>query len=425
MRPHNKHRILAKLAMLSLLSLGILAVSCVSDDIGCIEDRPGYIEGNDLWMTFAIDGEHTTDSQPDSRLAVSRADDDNGHVGRDATADENKIDFSDVLLILFDNNKNALKVFDNSEIYYFKSKDNDSQNYEFRIRINKDYFAFAGDGDINMSLMMIANLNGMGEATGSFPTTNLFMKSTAAVAALRNAFEFKTLTNDNETWCPDATSGRYIPMAGLKHYTITRTNLDNPNGMPNDSQNPCDLTGTDMEMVMQRAIAKIRIIDNIAEEAKTTITKVKLIDGLNSQCAYMPDFSTIDGCSKWADGTTMVEKATVNSGWWASTMSAFGRKVIDADKGVFEIYVPELDLTSADVISPKIKITTESDLSGTKTEEIFTYSLSDLIGDKTIDITRNHIYEFTVNRSLSSKIPTLDYTICPWIPYTVNIPSFD
>lgn len=420
MRPHNKYRILAKLATLSLLSLGILAVSCVSDDIGCIEDRPDYIEGNDLWMTFALNGEHTMDYQTDSRSEVSRADD-NGHIDENAVADENKINFPDVLLILFDNNKNALKVFDSSEIYYFEPKDKDSQNYEFRIRINKSYFAFAGDGDINMSLMMIANLNGMGEATGSFPTANLFMKSTAAVAGLRNSFEFRTLTDDNAIWYPEAASGRYIPMSGLRHYTISRNNLDNPNGKPNDIQNPCDLTGAD-DMVMQRAIAKIRIIDNIAEEAKTKITRVELIDGLNTRCAYMPDFSAITGCKNWADGTTMVEKATVNNSWWKSDGSVAGRSV--ADK-VFEIYVPELDLTSVGATSPKIKITTECELTGTKIEEVFQYPLSELISDKTIDITRNHIYEFTVNRSLSSKIPTLSYTICPWLPYTVNIPSFD
>lgn len=415
MRPHNKHRILAKLATLSLLSLGILAVSCVSDDIGCIEDRPGYIEGNDLWMTFALNGEHTMGNQTDSRSEVSRADD-NGHIDENAVADENKINFPDVLLILFDNNKNALKVFDSSEIYYFEPKGDNSQNYEFRIRINKSYFAFAGDGDINISLMMVANLNGMG--AGSFPSTDLFMKSTSAVASLRNSFEFKTSVADGAPWYPEAKAGRYIPMSGLQHYTITRAQLDTPNGVPNDVNNPCDLSKSDL--VMQRSIAKIRIIDEIKAEAKTTITGVELVGGLNSRCAYMPDFS-LAGCAKWAGGTEMVEKATVNADWWDGSLTGIGRKLTDKE---FEIYVSELDLTSVGAVSPSLVIKTKCELPGMASEETFTYKLSDLISDKTLDITRNHIYEFTVDRSLTSK-PTLSYVVCPWIPYTVNIPSFD
>lgn len=418
MRPHlNLHKILAKYATtLSLLS--VLAVSsCVSDDIGCIEDRPGYIDGNDLWMTFALNGEQTMDYQNSSRSAMSRADD-SGHEDENATADENKINFPDVLLVLFDNNRNALKVFDSSEIYYFESTDADSKKYEFKIRINKAYFAYAGDGDINMSLMMVANLNGMG--AGSFPSTNLFMKSTGAVAGLRNSFEFKTSIEGGTPWYPEANAGRYIPMSGLQHYTITRAQLDNSNGVPNDVNNPCDLSQSDL--VMQRAIAKIRIIDNIKAEAKTTITGVELVGGLNSRCAYMPDFSAIAGCAKWADGTAMVEKATVNADWWDGSLTGVGRKLTDK---VFEIYVSELDLTSTGAVSPTLVIKTKCELPGMAADETFTYKLSDLISDKTLDITRNHIYEFTVDRSLTSKIPTLSYVVCPWIPYTVDIPSFD
>ncbi|WP_438589175.1 hypothetical protein [Duncaniella dubosii] len=49
-RIHLPHNYLGLVA--GCLCLGSLAVSCVSDDLGCIEDRPGYVEGNDIWLTF-------------------------------------------------------------------------------------------------------------------------------------------------------------------------------------------------------------------------------------------------------------------------------------------------------------------------------------------------------------------------------------
>ena len=40
------------------------------------------------------------------------------------------------------------------------------------------------------------------------------------------------------------------------------------------------------------------------------------------------------------------------------------------------------------------------------------------------DITRNHIYEFTVTRSMSADL-NINYTVCPWVSNTINVPPFD
>lgn len=431
--------------LIACLCLGLSASSCVDDDAGCIEDKPGYVEGNDVWLSFTVKGEDPAPRTATSR--ASRADDNNvsdekGHPTEAATEYENAIK-GEMRLILFDNNRNLLKILDSSDMVTISHPDNETDKavYEIKAKINRAYFDYGGTQDkFGMSLMLVTNLNGFGGGNDFPGPGDHFMKSTEWLSHQHFWFAYSpTVGGSTEGWYPDGTS-RFIPMAGLKHYTVDRALLDAAT-TPEQAYQP-DGSGTtaDNVLLLQRAVAKIRVFDNINganSDAKTEITAVS-IKGFNTRGAFMPDFSGTDGRSAWADGTTMVERATVLD-WFDQSLSAPARKVGPAAGGdytdkdgntfttAFVAYIPEADLTTATDI-PQLIITTKSEIDKTEANpdgiRPWTFSLKEIIKNEVIDITRNHIYEFTVTRSLNSSL-TISYTVCPWLTETVTIPPFN
>lgn len=430
--------------LIACLCLGLSASSCVDDDAGCIEDKPGYVEGNDVWLSFTVKGEdpapRTSAEAPGSLF--SRADDDpdgNKHPAEAATDAENAIS-GEMRLILFDNNRNLLKILDNSDIITFRHPDGETNTaiYEIKAKINRAYFDYGGTQDkFGMSLMLVTNLNGFG--TGhNFPTDgSLFMKSTTWLSQRHYSFPYSpTVSGSDKGWYPDGQS-RFIPMAGLRHYTVTKTELDNAT----NADDPYRLDETEA-LILQRAVAKIRVFDNINganSDAKTEITAVS-IKGFNRYGTFMPDF-THAGCEKWAQGTTMVEKATVERDWFSSELSAPARKVAPAEGGdytdkdgntfttAFVAYIPEANLITA-IDIPQLIITTKSEIDKTEANpdgiRPWTFSLKEIIKETGIDITRNHIYEFTVTRSLNVTTQLeVSVMACPWSSGTVDVPEFN
>lgn len=426
--------------LIACLCLGLSASSCVDDDAGCIEDKPGYVEGNDVWLSFTVKGEDPAPRTATSR--ASRADDNNvsdekGHPTEAATEHENAIK-GEMRLILFDNNRNLLKILDSSDMVTISHPANETDKavYEIKAKINRAYFDYGGTQDkFGMSLMLVTNLNGFG--TGhNFPADgSLFMKSTTWLSQQHYYFPYSpTVPDSDEGWYPDGQS-RFIPMAGLRHYTVTKTELDKAT----NADDPYRLDETEA-LILQRAVAKIRVFDNINganSDAKTEITAVS-IKGFNRYGTFMPDF-THAGCEKWAEGTTMVEKATVKSDWFSSELSAPARKVGPAEGGeytdneghtfttAFVAYIPEADLTTA---IPQLIITTKSEIDKTEANpdgiRPWTFSLKEIIKETGIDITRNHIYEFTVTRSLNVTTQLeVSVMACPWSSGTVDVPEFN
>ena len=135
-RIHLPHNYLGLVA--GCLCLGSLVASCVSDDLGCIEDRPGYVEGNDIWLTFTLKG---VPGVGRSASGISRADDSANHPEEEATAAENKINTDDMRLILFDDRRNVIKVLERKDLISFITTDGENNSrYEIKARINKAYF---------------------------------------------------------------------------------------------------------------------------------------------------------------------------------------------------------------------------------------------------------------------------------------------
>ncbi len=431
--------------LIACLCLGLSASSCVDDDAGCIEDKPGYVEGNDVWLSFTVKGEDPAPRTPSSaaspRALTSRAGDDgpdgSGHPAEPATDAENYINPTDIRLLLFDNRDCLMKIFDREEILVFKHPegDNNSSSYEIKVKINRAYFDYAGTAEkFYMSFMLIANLNGFGEGSDKpFPTAASipYMKKHTALA---NEYYDFTYTPGTQTapWFPDGET-KAIPMSGLKKYTVSLAALDGAT----DANKPYQLDGDNADaspLLLQRAIAKIRVFDNIAEDAHTKIIGVR-VEGLNSRGAFLPDFSLADK-SAWASGTKMLEKATVLLAWWDGSLKVYAKEVDSTVGGeyingegkkfdsAFVAYIPEADLTSKNV--PKLYITTESTSQNHNPEapREWEFELTKIIEEQNIDITRNHIYEFTVTRSIDSQL-TLNYTVCPWLTETVTLPPFN
>ncbi len=422
-RIHLPHNYLGLVA--GCLCLGSLAVSCVSDDLGCIEDRPGYVEGNDIWLTFTLKG---VPGVGRSASGISRADDSANHPEEEATAAENMINTDDMRLILFDNRQNVIKVLERKDLISFETTTDDKNNsrYEIKARINKAYFDFAttSTGDIKISLMLLANLSSGVTSSSNDLTDALFMKSAQWIA--QQKYSFAPVWSADKEWYPDG-STNYIPMSGWAHYTIKSTDLDEATTI----ENAHNLTGEDSPLLMQRAMAKIRVFDNINKEnadAATTITAVR-IEGGNTYGAFIPDFSQ-SGCAEWAKGTTMVETPTIVADWFDSSLEVNARKVgsdeggdyTDADGNTFtEAFVAYMTEASRNQ-NVKFIITSYSDNDNPKTKE-WELFLSNIMTPVT-DITRNHIYEFTVTRSMKAEL-NVNYTVCPWVSNTINVPTFD
>lgn len=440
--------------LIACLCLGLSASSCVDDDAGCIEDKPGYVEGNDVWLSFTVKGEDPAPRTATSRTSAeapgslfSRADDDpdgNKHPAEAATDAENYINPTDIRLLLFDNRDCLMKIFDNSEIVVLRDATNAS-SYEIKVKINRAYFDYAGTAEVfDMSFMLIANLNGFGEGSVKpFPTAASipYMKKHTALA---NEYYDFTYTPGTQTapWFPNGSTNA-IPMSGLKKYTVSLAAIDGAT----DATKPYQLDGDNASpLLLQRAIAKIRVFDNIAEDAATKITGFRIV-GLNDHGTYLPDFSsdiTTDSRYDWRNGTVMVEKASVKPEWFRPGLTAYSTRLEKSDTDyigdfkngddiefdeAFVAYIPEADLTTATATDiPQLIITTKSEIDKTEANpdgiRPWTFSLKEIIKNEVIDITRNHIYEFTVTRSIDSQL-TLNYTVCPWLTETVTLPPFD
>lgn len=437
--------------LIACLCLGLSASSCVDDDAGCIEDKPGYVEGNDVWLSFTVKGEDPAPRTATSRTSAeapgslfSRADeqpDGNDHPAEAATEAENYINPTDIRLLLFDNRDCLMKIFDNSEIVVLRDATNAS-SYEIKVKINRAYFDYAGTAEeFYMSFMLIANLNGFGEGSVKpFPTAASipYMKKHTALANEYYDFPY-TPGTQTAPWFPNGSTNA-IPMSGLKKYTVSLASIDGAT----DANKPYQLDGDNAAaspLLLQRAIAKIRVFDNIAEDAATKITGFRIV-GLNDHGTYLPDFSsddTADSRFDWRYGTVMVEKASVKSEWFTPDLTAYSTRLEKSDTDytgdfkngddiefneAFVAYIPEADITTATATPPTLIITTEDTLEGYTQTKNWEFKLSDIIKETGIDITRNHIYEFTVTRSIDSQL-TLNYTVCPWLTETVTLPPFD
>lgn len=403
-----------------LTALACLAfTSCVGDNKGDSSPVPPSV--SDVWLSVSIHNLATT----------SRADlpaDGEQHPDEAALAAENHINTSDVNILLFDKDKRLIRTFDNSSYTLTRLSEG---TYDLKVKASSEYFSYAGTADnavIDCSVMVIANLNGTGTGDGPFEFNNSEMtfRPLADLSELYRGFPY-TGSVDGAPWEP-AIDSRLIPMSGIAKASFTRAALNAATTDADALKLPA--------IYIQRAMAKVRLIDAIDEKDDYEITAVTL-SGANIRGTYLPLLT--DG-SEWADNTAVIEYGTARPLWYKTApipsapvtytdaLNLVGNG-IGKQYDAYRVYVPEFDW---DVIGtdsgPTLNITVRSKKDGTTLK--FTYTFPRTVKNyagKYVDgdFARNHIYQVAVT-GVSTSTPdkvTLQtfYTVCPWSTRSTNI----
>lgn len=402
---------------LSLLTGGLLTLSmvgCVNDNSVCIEDQPGYKEGNDVWLSFHV---KNIGESGRTRADVPRPNDPT-HPDEAASIDENFINTSDIALMFFDDRGSLWKVFQQGE-YVIVPVGNDGREYELKFKMNKDYFNYAkGKDNVDYSLMVVANTNGLKNDHDTFDY-NLFGQTPEKIAQQYRSFTMPGHTD--APWMPSKADFDLIPMAGIAKNSFPASVLE--------TENTLETAAEIGDVYMQRCLAKIRVLDAIPlqEDAAlegggtAKITGVRLV-GSNTKGAYIPYFTG----TNWYEGTAVVETATENQSdnWFNAGSSVTLRNTNAPHTSVtdnkeypnqFYCYVPESVVTGRDT---RLEITVDFGPDGTRT---FDVPLANPYGEtyKGIsNIVRNHIYEYIVNATMASLELTLH--VNDWDEHVTN-----
>lgn len=371
-------RALRRLSLVAGLGAGFLLSGCIDSNSECIEDQPGYEEGKDVWLSVNF---RNVDSEGRSRAVTDPV-----HPDEDATAAENFIDVNDITVMFLNSDGRVMKVFADGEYSVEVNSNTDGlyNDYVLRFRINQDYFEKTG-ATSTFSLLVVANHDGTGDGQ-TYNPDDLWMKSVADLSALKTSFGY-TGQNGTAAWTPDIAGGRHIPMAGIHRFTVSRAALESAT----DANNPLVITEGGNEIEMQRAMAKIRVIDALAENGNTDneITAVTL-SGMNRRGAYLPLVPSNEWGTQVVPNTSVCHIAHGDASWF-NPSTVIPSYTIGADGWGF--YIPEFSWTLAPAAAePTLHITVHS--ASTGLDRTYDYPVSKALGAS--DMTRNHIYEFRV-----------------------------
>ena len=371
-------RALRRLSLVAGLGAGLLLSGCIDSNSECIEDQPGYEEGKDVWLSVNF---RNVDSEGRSRAVTDPV-----HPDEDATAAENFIDVNDITVMFLNSDGRVMKVFADGEYSVEVNSNTDGlyNDYVLRFRINQDYFEKTG-ATSTFSLLVVANHDGTGDGQ-TYNPDDLWMKSVADLSALKTSFGY-TGQNGTAAWTPDIAGGRHIPMAGIHRFTVSRAALESAT----DANNPLVITEGGNEIEMQRAMAKIRVIDALAENGNTDneITAVTL-SGMNRRGAYLPLVPSNEWGTQVVPNTSVCHIAHGDASWF-NPSTVIPSYTIGADG--WGIYIPEFSWTLASAAAePTLHITVHS--ASTGLDRTYDYPVSKALGAS--DMTRNHIYEFRV-----------------------------
>lgn len=388
-------RALRRLSLVAGLGAGLLLSGCIDSNSECIEDQPGYEEGKDVWLSVNF---RNVDSEGRSRAVTDPVHPDEG-----ATAAENYIDGNDLTVMFLNSDGRVMKVFADGEysVEVISNADGLYNDYQLRFRINQDYFEKTG-ATSTFSLLVVANHDGTGDGQ-TYNPDDLWMKSVADLSALKTSFGY-TGQNGTAAWTPDIAGGRHIPMAGIHRFTVSRAALESAT----DANNPLVITEGGNEIEMQRAMAKIRVIDALAENGNTDneITAVTL-SGMNRRGAYLPLVPSNEWGTQVVPNTSVCHIAHGDASWF-NPSTVIPSYTIGADGWGF--YIPEFSWTLAPAAAePTLHITVHS--ASTGLDRTYDYPVSKALGAS--DMTRNHIYEFRVTEIAGMNL-ALTCTVLDW-----------
>lgn len=395
-------------------ALAAVALSgCVNDDSICPE--PSLKDGKDVWLTMRISTlgmsspfKSATRAE-DGGLTADNMTDPSGHPEEAAIDAENYINLNDVEMVLLDEGMQVVKKFSYGEDYDitpWTTEGNNHKSYDLNFHFNSNLLFTNGD-KVGMSLLMIANKNGMYESSNTpSPFTGLLGTHISKLASdtENNQFEYvegKDDGSEDPAWMPNIDAGRHIPMCGIKTLTIDTAEFN--------KSTLIDLGTLDM----QRVLAKIRVVDNFATTDEIKRIKRVRFQGMFKNACLLPFYETNQ--SWYTEGTKVLETASVPYEWDYSHAEELEH--IEGTKS-FVGYFPEYSRSirwdiaqyweeqyGRDVV-PHLIITTEEE-DGTETD--FQVDITDKqLTNSILDMARNHIYEFIISGRTAT---SLDVTV--------------
>lgn len=389
-----------------------LATACTYDNSLCIEDRPTYEDGNDLWLSVDV-----RDLSPiagrDAR--ASRADDAD-HPDEAGSIAENCINVDDVKILFVGAEGYVMRVLQPGDYTIVReTQSDDYTTYTLAFKINREYFK-SSLSNPNFKLMVVANTKGPDANSNpdfSLPTT--WAKSPEEVGALLTSFSYSPAANT--AWLPSIDNKELIPMAGIVTTNYTQTEIEQAN-----SRESAFNAGI---INMQRTMAKLRCIDIIQETDPTMtgiyISGVRLV-GYATKGAFFPS-STIpyssDGfaedyaanfASWYTGGAHPIEKPTMLQDWYdedgklstSNITFVEGTGTTAKNYNAFIGYMPEFNsaVLFDGTSTPRLEVDVTG-IDGPTSVKTFTYALSN---SDIRQIARNHIYEFRINVETNIKL---------------------
>lgn len=399
--------------VLGYMSMPLLS-SCASDD-----DMPGQVESPDdpadrnnpdyAWLSIEINNAWAPQQNGslDSRAGLLPT-----HYDETGKIEENYIDCGngDFALLLFDDKMRYMKMIEKPDFEITTDKAvADSSLYRLRFRVPFDYLKYNYGISSDFALLFVANMKGV--TTNYEPFQGIpFLTSFEEISRRLTWFEYTT--GGTRPWEPDmkpAVKKKLIPMSGIKKFSVHTENL-----AASTYASPCDIGQIDV----QRAMVKLRFLDDI-DPAKTAY-KVKMVSitGLNMCGAFIP---SCDMAPQWAEATCHVEYATARPEWYEPNRYTYkiDEDFTDPDTGkkykALSMYVAEYSdaIRPREMTGSRVKIIIGNDENVQIKDREYEILLSDL---GITNLARNHIYQFSIKYDpvIPEKL-TVDYKVCDWV----------
>lgn len=398
--------LLKRIVDIKVITLAAAAMLCgCSDDVAPATVDP-VDKGADIVLTL-----YTADSS--SRLS-SRAP---GDPLQAATIAENRIDIDggDYRVLVFGKDGRLLeRIIPTDAITVVKD---DYSVYSIEGRITQTAFMGNADGSYEFQIMVLANWQSLGGADCydkfGFTPGKTFIDDVVALAR-----EYCWSLSPKTGWRPFNDGNKGIPMFGLGSIAVTADQVS-----ASRPDNPIKVG----EISLLRAMAKIEIVDNIAQDyydSRPEIT-ASSIAGHLSTGTLVPDLDANPG---WNIENTQVVSPTEPADPVKATapLRFFSAGKTDDGHPVYAAYVAEQDLkrlsaTSRPAVSVTIKI--EGDLNNYNVQ-LSKYENGDA-STPFESILRNHIYRFEIVRVSYPPKVEIYYTVCPWASEEIKIPDFE
>lgn len=409
------------LALLSAVLLMALS-ACSHDDAQDYDGMPDVVDRGSYHLTLSVISSSTMGTRAGGHT------DDTQEKG---SAAENYIDFdgNDFRIILFDNSGNYLLELDAMDKWrMFPTLSSSSSNsyayyqmeceIEFPESVTKE--SIENIKKNGLQIMVLANwksTNGFGAYDNLFSNGSGGHQSLASIWKEGTKYNFNYTTDSGQdaqgnhlekSWMPNhtAVTKKLIPMFG--YAKAAKFNVRN-NGEHIAS----------VSIQMQRAMAKIEVLDNLVNQESLSVEDVTMT-AFNNFGRYIPD---VEANPNWNKVGEQVDKSSLPTVGNLTNSSKLQFFHVD---GKWIVYVPEMNLgelfnANGDILEsrPHLNVKIKSELSfyegGEYTAHFAKYNDNfepTIPDDSWKHILRNHIYRFSVNK-VGVKVQ-LHMHVIPW-----------